>query len=125
MNMKAEFPKDSKQLQLVKAKIDSLPFSQNGFRFQPHGMDISNTTDRLYVINHNQGYSSVIIFEISYNVKCLMEDKNCIFENAASLIFKSEISSSIFPLMALNDVVEASANEIYVTQWLPYPYPKG
>ena len=125
MNMMAETPKDLKQLQLVKANIlNSSPFSQNGFRFQPHGMDISNTTDRLYVINHNQGYSSVIIFEIRYNVKCLM-DKDCIFENAASLIFKSEISSNIFPFMGLNDVVEASTNEIYVTQWLPYPYPKG
>ena len=35
-----------------------------------------------------------------------------------------EITSTIFPFMALNDVVEASANEIYVTQWIPYPYPK-
>ena len=125
MNMKAEIPKDLKQLQLVKANIESSPgFSQNRFRFQPHGIDISNTTDRLYVINHNQDYSSVIIFEIRYNEKCLMDKEACPFKNAASLIFRSEITSNLFPFMALNDVVEASANEIYVTQWIPYPYPK-
>ena len=121
LNMKTDF----KKLELVKTTIDSLPsISQKGFRFQPHGIDISNTTDRLYVINHNQDYSSVIVFDIKYNEKCLMS-KDCIFKNTVSLIFKAEITSSIFPFMALNDVVEASTNEIYVTQWLPYPYPKG
>ena len=123
MNMKNEIPKDISKLELVKANIHSSPFGRKGFQFQPHGMDVSNTTDRVYVVNHNNGYSSVIVFDIKYNLNCL-KDENCLFQNWASLVFKAEIRSNLFPLMALNDVVEASSSEFYVTQWLPYPYPK-
>ena len=123
MNMKDEIPKDMSKLQLVKANIHSSPLGRKGFRFQPHGMDVSNSTDRIYVINHNNGYSSVIVFDIKYNLKCI-NDENCLFQNWASLVFNEEIRSDLFPLMALNDVVEASPSEFYVTQWLPYPYPR-
>ena len=123
MNLKDDMPKDPRKVQLVKANIHSSPFTRKGFRFQPHGMDISNKTDRLYVVNHNHGYSSVIVFDIMYNQECLKE-LDCPLEDLASLHFKTEIRSNLFPLMALNDVVEASSNEFYVTQWLPYAYPK-
>jgi len=123
INIKADMPKGLRQLQLVKANIHSSPFTKKDFRFQPHGMDVSNVTDRLYVVNHNHGYSSVIVFDIMYNLKCINE-MDCPLENSVSLLFISEIRSNLFPLMALNDVVEASPNEFYVTQWLPYAYPK-
>ena len=118
--------KDLQKLDIVKANIHSSPFSRKNFRFQPHGMDLSNSTNRLYVINHNKGYSSVIIFDIKYNMNCLKEkpQEGCLFENTASLVFKAEVTSELFPVMALNDVVEASETEFYVTQWLPYGYPK-
>ena len=121
--MKAKIPEDISKLQLLKANIASSPFGLNDIRFQPHGMYLSNSTDRLYVVNHNNGYSSVIVFDIKYNMNCL-KDENCLFQNTASLVFKAEIRSDLFPFMALNDVVEASPTEFYVTQWLPYSYPK-
>ena len=115
-----------KKLDIVKANIHSSPFSRKNFRFQPHGMDISNTTDRLYVTNHNKGYSSVIVFDIKYNMNCLKKNpqEGCLFENTASLVFKAEVRSDLFPVMALNDVVEVSETEFYVTQWLPFGFPK-
>jgi len=65
----------------------------------------------------------VIVFDIKYNLNCL-KNKNCLLQNSASLVFKTEIRSNLFPIMSLNDVVEASPTEFYVTQWLPYSYPK-
>ena len=118
--------KDVKKLDIVKANIHSSPFSRKNFRFQPHGMDVSNSTDRMYVVNHNNGYSSIIIFDIKYNMNCLREkpQEGCLFENTASLVFKGEVRSDLFPFMALNDVVEVSPSEFYVSQWLPFGYPK-
>ena len=79
--------KEGKQdeINIVEANIHSSPFSQKGFRFQPHGMDVSNTTDRLYVVNHNNGYSSVIVFDIVYNEECLNATAytECSLENRA------------------------------------------
>lgn len=124
LNMKDNFPKtkdDMNKLELVKANIHSSPFTLKNYRFQPHGLDVSNSTDRLYCVNHNYGFSSVIVFDIKYNLNCL-KDENCSFENVASLVFKTEVRSNLFPLMGLNDVVEASATEFYVTQWLPFSF---
>merc|ERR1712123_327912 len=38
-----------------------------GRRFQGHGLDVSNSTDRVYAVSHNGDHSSVDIFQIHYN----------------------------------------------------------
>ena len=76
-----------------------------------HGMYLSNSTNRLYVITH-YGYSSQIeVFDIEYEP-----------ENKAppTLTWVRAVASSSFPNMGINDVVEgASKDELYVTQFLP------
>ena len=117
---------DVKKLEIVKANINSSPIARKSFQLHPHGMDISNSTNRLYAVNHNDGYDSVIIYNIKYNLNCLEENLQgrCLFQNTVILEFKAEIRSDLFPFMALNDVVEASETEFYVSQWLPFGYPK-
>ena len=117
---------DLKKLEIVEANIKSSPISRKSFQLHPHGMDISNSTNRLYAVNHNDGYDSVIIYDINYNLNCLEENAQgrCSFQNTVILEFKDEIKSDLFPFMGLNDVVEASETEFYVSQWLPFGYPK-
>lgn len=104
----------------VKAIIYSFP---KDLRFQPHGIDVSNSTDKLYVVSHNDGYSSVIVLNIQYNDKCIKDaDWKC--QEPVVLTFDKDIESNLFPHMGLNDVVEASDHEVYVTQWLPFSWPK-
>ena len=92
-----------------------------GRRFQGHGLDVSNTTDRVYSISHNGDHSSVDIFKIDYNQDCLASlPWAC---QPVSLTFIRSVRSSIFPNCGINDVVEAEENQIYVTQWQPFPMP--
>eukprot|EP00091_Calanus_sinicus_P025677 TRINITY_DN9936_c0_g1_i1.p1 TRINITY_DN9936_c0_g1~~TRINITY_DN9936_c0_g1_i1.p1 ORF type:complete len:281 (-),score=85.66 TRINITY_DN9936_c0_g1_i1:171-1013(-) len=83
--------------------------------------DVSNTTDRVYAISHNGDHSSVDVFQISYNQKCLASIPwSC---QPISLTFLRSIKSNIFPNYGINDVVEAEENQIYVTQWQPFSFP--
>ena len=102
----------------VRIQLEFLP---KGRRFQAHGLDVSNTTDRVYAISHNGDHSSVDIFQIHYNQECLVSlPWSC---HPLSLTFLRSVSSSIFPNYGINDVVEAGENEIYVTQWQPFSFP--
>jgi len=92
-----------------------------GRRFQGHGLDVSNSTDRVYTVSHNGDHSSVDIFQIHYNQECLVSlPWSC---PPLSLTFLRSIASSIFPSYGINDVVEAAENQIYVTQWQPFSFP--
>ena len=102
----------------VSIPLGSFP---EGKRFQGHGLDVSNTTDRVYSISHNGEDSSVDIFQIDYNQECLGSlPWAC---QPVSLTFIRSVRSNIFPNSGINDVVEAEENQIYVTQWQPFPFP--
>ena len=102
-------------------KIELKYFPRNR-RFQPHGLDVSNTTDRVYAVSHNGKESAIEIFKIKYHRKCLKAlPWSC---NPVSLTYINSISSDLFPYNGINDVIEADANHVYVTKWLPFPYPK-
>jgi len=92
----------------------------SGRRFQGHGLDISNSTDRVYAISHNGEYSSVDIFQIKYREECLTLPWSC---TPVTLNFLHSISSPLFPNNGINDVVEAGDREVYVTQWQPFAMP--
>jgi len=89
--------------------------------FQPHGLDVSNSTNRLYAISHNGDHSSVDIFTIEYRTKCASLPWSCA---PVTLTFIHSVTSHHFPNSGINDVVEASDNEIYVTQWQPFSFPE-
>jgi len=102
----------------VKIQLESFP---DGRRFQGHGLDVSNTTDRVYSISHNGDHSSVDIFQIVYHVECVKSFPwSC---PPVSLTFLRSIKSDLFPNYGINDVVEAEDNQIYVTQWQPFSFP--
>ena len=101
-----------------KIQLESFPV---GRRFQGHGLDVSNTTERVYTVSHNGDHSSVDIFQISYNQDCLASlPWAC---QPVSLTFLRSVTSNIFPNYGINDVVEAEDNQIYVTQWQPFSLP--
>jgi len=92
-----------------------------GRRFQGHGLDVSNITDRVYSISHNGDHSSVDIFKITYNQECVVDlPWSC---QPVTLTHITSITSNLFPNMGINDVVEAEHNQVYVTQWQPFPWP--
>ena len=96
-----------------KAIIENFP---PGYRFQPHGIYVSNSTDLLYAVNHAQNYSGIEVFGIDYS------------DSPSSVTLKHlfTIKSNLFELYSINDVVEgAEKGEIFVTKWLPYGYPAG
>jgi len=91
-----------------------------GRRFQAHGLDVSNSTDRIYAVSHNGEFSSVDIFNIQYREECLSLPWSC---PPITLTFVHSITSPLFPNNGINDVVEASDGEVYVTQWQPFSAP--
>lgn len=88
-------------------------------RFQPHGLFISNTTQRLYVVSHadEQGGSGVHIFDI----EALSEFP------WLQLRHLTYITSPLFGNHALNDVTEGAVDgtDLYVTNWISFPHPLG
>ena len=103
----------------VQITLESLPA---GRRFQGHGLDVSNTTDRVYSVTHNGDHSSVDIFHISYHLHCVQAlPWSC---TPVTLSFLRSISSDLFPNMGINDVVEVEHNQVYVTQWQPFSWPE-
>jgi len=101
----------------VSLPLGGLP---SGRRFQAHGLDVSNSTDRIYAVSHNGEFSSVDIFNIQYREECLSLPWSC---PPVSLTFVHSITSHLFPNTGINDVIEASDGEVYVTQWQPFSAP--
>jgi len=92
-----------------------------GRLFQPHGFDISNRTDYVYVISHNGDHSSVEIFNIRYRKDCLSSSPwSC---PPVQLVYVHSLLSELFPNSGINDVAEAGKGEVYVTQWQPFALP--
>eukprot|EP00450_Noctiluca_scintillans_P031507 CAMPEP_0194551254 /NCGR_PEP_ID=MMETSP0253-20130528/96130_1 /TAXON_ID=2966 /ORGANISM="Noctiluca scintillans" /LENGTH=420 /DNA_ID=CAMNT_0039398711 /DNA_START=38 /DNA_END=1298 /DNA_ORIENTATION=- len=72
----------------------------------PHGLHFSQTTRRLYVVNHDEEYGeSVQVFDVAQ-------------EPSFALTHVVSVRSPLFDNMVLNDVVEGVDGEFYVTEWL-------
>ena len=104
----------------VKLEILGVPA---GLTLRLLGLDVSNSTDRLYSVNHQETTSSVVVFQITYNVECVgLQSWTC---PPVSLQLVTSITSPLFPHGGINDVAEVDVDQIYVTQLLPYPVPAG
>ena len=115
MDMKVESPN-----KLHRLEIESFPQSR---RFQPHGIHVSNITDRIHVVSHNGDHSSVDIFSIKYDTECLKEpSRSTQCKKPASLVFLKSIRSELFPSGGLNDVVEMNSNEFFVSMFLRFSF---
>lgn len=78
-----------------------------------HGLFLSNSSDRLYVVCHWGPRSTVEIFDISYAPTAAV---------SVSLTWFRSVNTAAWPSGGLNDVVEGrTANELYVSQYLPAP----
>ena len=99
----------------VKLDIQGVP---QGLTFHLHGLDVSNSTDRIYAVNHQEKKSSVDVFQITYNVECIKETWSC---NPVTLTFITSITSELFPHAGMNDVAEIDKDHFYVTQFQPFP----
>ena len=112
--------KVASSIELHRLEIESFPQSR---RFQPHGIHVSNITDRLHVVSHNGDHSSVDIFSIKYDTECLQEpSRSTQCKKPASLVFIKSIRSDLFPSGGLNDVVEKNSNEFFVSMFLRFSF---
>ena len=103
----------------VKIKMDGGPTPNF---FHPHGIDVSNTTDRLFAINHGDIKSSVEIYKIVYKENCISTSAwSC---TPVTLKFLTSVSSELFPKHGINDVAEIGRDNFYVTQWQAFEPPK-
>ena len=115
MDMKVE-----SSIKLHRLEIESFPQSR---RFQPHGIHVSNITDRIHVVSHNGDHSSVDIFSIQYDKECLEEpSRSTKCKKPASLVFIKSIRSELFPSGGLNDVAEMNSNEFFVSMFLRFSF---
>ena len=101
----------------VKLEILGVP---EGLSFHLHGLDVSNATDRIYAVNHQERKSSVDVFQITYNLDCIKETWTC---SPVALTFVSSISSDLFPHAGINDVAEIDEDHFYVTQFKVHSMP--
>ena len=107
-------------IKLQRLEIESFPQSR---RFQPHGIHVSNITNRIHVVSHNGDHSSVDIFSIKYDTECLEEPLRATqCTKPASLVFQTSIRSDLFPSGGLNDVVEKNSNEFFVSMFLRFSF---
>ena len=112
--------KVASSIELHRLEIESFPQSR---RFQPHGIHLSNITDRIHVVSHNGDHSSVDIFSIKYDTECLEEpSRSTQCKKPASLVFIKSIRSDLFPSGGLNDVVEKNSNEFFVSMFLRFSF---
>ena len=115
MDMKVE-----SSIRLHRLEIESFPQSR---RFQPHGIHVSNLTNRIHVVSHNGDHSSVDIFSINYDTECLEKpSRSTQCKKPASLVLIKSIRSELFPSGGLNDVVEKSSNEFFVSMFLRFSF---
>jgi len=92
----------------VKLDIAGWP---EGRLLHAHGFDVSNITDRMYIVNHHGDHSSVEVVSIQYGGA------------GVRLEYVTSISSPLFPVMGINDVVELDRDHVYVTQWQVWGFP--
>jgi hypothetical protein len=88
-----------------------------GVPFQPHGIYLSNATQRVYAVSHGlaQGDGSRV---------WVLRVADPALGVAGGLVFVRTVQSPLFQAGAINDVVEgANAGELYVTEWLQVPMP--
>lgn len=79
-----------------------------------NGIFYSQASRRLYAVNHDEAAGeSVEIFDVVGE------------GDAMELQHLLSVRSPLFGSMALNDVVEGEGNELYVTEWQPFPFPAG
>jgi len=91
--------------------------------FHPHGIDVSNSTDRLFAVNHGDVQSSVEVYKIIYDEECISDSSwTC---SPVILKFITSVKSELFPKYGINDVAEIDSDNFYVTQWRVYPAPEG
>eukprot|EP00457_Paulinella_chromatophora_P009386 gb/GEZN01009452.1/.p1 GENE.gb/GEZN01009452.1/~~gb/GEZN01009452.1/.p1 ORF type:complete len:415 (-),score=38.76 gb/GEZN01009452.1/:82-1302(-) len=87
-----------------------------GLPFQPHGIYLSNATQRLFVLTHGIALgtgSGVVVFQIRGSDR-----------ETLSLLYLRSIESPLFRNGALNDLVEGrTGQELYVSEWLQFPLP--
>jgi len=101
----------------VKLEVLGAP---DGLDFHLHGLDVSNSTDRIYAVNHQLTKSSVDVFQIRYNAECIQETWTC---PPISLQFITTVSSPQFPHAGMNDVVEVDEDHFYVSQFQAFSMP--
>ena len=79
-----------------------------------HGIHYSQRSRRLYAVNHDEAVGeSVEVFGVEG-------------EGAAmKLRHIVSVRNPLFGNFALNDVVEGGTDEIYITEWQPFPFPAG
>jgi hypothetical protein len=102
----------------TKGDMRRLPIDFDGsalpFKLVTHGIFYSQRSMRLYAVNHDElAGESVEIFDVVGQGPSL------------KLRHTRTIRSPLFGNMALNDVVEGETDEIYVTEWQPFPFPSG
>ena len=79
-----------------------------------HGLFYSQASQRLYAVNHDEAAGeSVEIFDVVGS------------GDGLALQHLLSLRSPLFGNMALNDVVEGRGDELYVTEWQPFPFPAG
>lgn len=107
-----------------------------GTGFQAHGAFLSNSTDRLYVVVHRLGVSSIEIFDVRYRQEAKtngMGGENLAMYGVAgelvppvSLTHVRSVTSERFPAGGINDVVEGNSNdELFVTRWRVFGFPRN
>ena len=106
--------KETSRISLHKLEMKFFP---HGRRFQPHGIHISNLTDRMHVVSHNGDHSSVDIFTLKYNTDCWTKPSSQKCEIPVTALFLKSVKSTFFPNLGINDVVEKDNDEFYVSQY--------
>jgi hypothetical protein len=106
---------------LTRMQIEPNPYepARARFTFQPHGIYVSNATDRLYAVNHAGAESTVEVFQLRY---ATAGGRLLALRRMTHL---RTVRSPLFPRYGINDVIEgASGGELYVTRWLPFGFPE-
>merc|ERR1712109_288818 len=85
----------------VRVEIEGGPVPE---LFHPHGIDVSNSTDKLFAVNHNDIRSSVEVYQIIYKPECIsISTWIC---TPITLNFLTSVTSELFPKYGINDVAE-------------------
>jgi hypothetical protein len=81
--------------------------------FKPHGLDYSEQTKRLYVVNHGK-HDSIDVFTVAYPTSF----------SWCTVTYEMSIPlENVTPAGTANSVVEVLPDEILLTHWLPFGEP--
>jgi len=108
----------------IKLEVNNFP---EGHKLFVHGLYISNSTDRLYAVNHQGHADTIEVFSVTYSPSCISFDTfTC---PPVSLTHTKTIASPLFINFGMNDVAEGkvtdNGGELYTTRWLYSPLPQG